>query len=105
MFEVLIAVRIKGYIGDLKDGIHHGDADDPRVSAIQVIPDEIHYWFTTKGVISRTIQVAAASIMGHATAPGEMRTITKKEVSLTHQAVTPPLNVYQIQSMHDIANK
>ncbi|KAG0704502.1 hypothetical protein DFH29DRAFT_1068020 [Suillus ampliporus] len=32
-----------GYIGDLKDGIHKGDMDDPRVAVIEVIPDEIKY--------------------------------------------------------------
>jgi hypothetical protein len=28
----------------LKDGVHTGDENDPRVSVIEVIPKEIQYW-------------------------------------------------------------
>ncbi|KAG6332384.1 hypothetical protein ID866_6704 [Astraeus odoratus] len=77
---------VTGYIGDLKDGVHQGDADDPRVSAIEVIPDEIHYWFTTKGTVARTVQVAASAATGKVTAPGELRTITKEEVGTSFRS-------------------
>ncbi|KIJ67792.1 hypothetical protein HYDPIDRAFT_165612 [Hydnomerulius pinastri MD-312] len=73
---------ITGYIGDLKDGVHKGDEKDPRVAAIEIIPDEIKYWITKQTYVSRTVQVAASAAMGKATSPGELRTITKDEIQL-----------------------
>ncbi|EIM82891.1 uncharacterized protein STEHIDRAFT_171040 [Stereum hirsutum FP-91666 SS1] len=74
---------VAGYFGDLGDGIHKGDVNDPRVSAIQVTPEEIHYWFSTSGAVSRTAQVAVGAVTGKTAAPGELRTITQAEIQLT----------------------
>ncbi|KAI0266744.1 hypothetical protein BC834DRAFT_873318 [Gloeopeniophorella convolvens] len=71
------------YFGDLGDGIHKGDENDPRVVAIEVIPDEIRYWLATSGTISRNIQQVTYAVTGKAAAPGELRTITKEEIQLT----------------------
>jgi len=73
---------ITGYIGDLKDGVHRGDENDPRVSVIEVIPDEIRYWITKHSSVIRKAQVAASAAMGKATSPGELRTITKEQIQL-----------------------
>lgn len=73
---------VTGYIGNLKDGVHTGDENDPRVSAIEVVPDEIRYWFTEKGAVPRTVQVAAGAVTGKATSPGELHTITNEEIHL-----------------------
>ena len=70
------------YFGDLGDGVHKGDENDPRVIAIEVVPDEIRYWIATSGAISRTVQTAFAAETGKGTAPGELREITAPEVSL-----------------------
>jgi len=77
------------YIGDLEDGIHKGDADDPRISAIEVVPDEIRYWFATKGVVARTLQAAAGEALGNVTLQGELRTISKEEVSISFATQIP----------------
>ncbi|KAL1723925.1 hypothetical protein EV715DRAFT_269253 [Schizophyllum commune] len=71
----------KSWFGDLKDGIHKGDETDPRVSVIQVIPDEIRYWTVTKNAAARAVDIAASAVTGNAASPGELRTITKAEVS------------------------
>lgn len=34
---------VRSWFGDLKDGVHDGGKDDPRVGVIRVIPDEIRY--------------------------------------------------------------
>lgn len=73
--------RTAGYFGDLGDGIHKGDENDPRVSIIEVIPDEIHYWVATRTSIGQTVSVAISAITGKGSAPGELRTINKSEVS------------------------
>ncbi|KAJ7925255.1 hypothetical protein B0H13DRAFT_1148759 [Mycena leptocephala] len=79
---------MSAYFGDLKDGVHKGTADDPRVSVIEVVPDEIRYWVPTKGSIARVAEVAISSVTGKVTAPGELRTITQPEIMLTQQLHT-----------------
>ena len=65
--------RIGSYFGDLGDGIHKGDENDPRVAVIEVVPDEIRYWLP---MATRDV-----ALKGEVTAPGELRTITNEEVS------------------------
>ena len=55
------------WFDDLGDGVHKGDSNDPRISLIQVVPNEIRYWKINKGKIG---------------SPGELRTITQDEVSV-----------------------
>lgn len=62
------------------DGIHKGDQKDPRVAIIEVIPDEIQYWYTTKGAIGRAVDIGFSAVTGKGAAPGELRTLTKDEV-------------------------
>ncbi|KAF9527304.1 hypothetical protein CPB83DRAFT_856324 [Crepidotus variabilis] len=76
------------WFGDLKDGVHKGDANDPRVSIIEVIPDEIRYWYPTKGKIGRAVDIGVAAVTGSTSAPGELRTITKNEIQLTQSLQT-----------------
>ncbi|KLO19448.1 hypothetical protein SCHPADRAFT_864899 [Schizopora paradoxa] len=72
-----------GYFGDLGDGVHKGDVNDPRVTLIEVVPEEIEYWVSRHGVIGRTVEVAAAAVTGKGHAPGELRVISKEEIQLT----------------------
>lgn len=67
----------------MKDGVHKGDANDPRVSIIQVIPDEIRYWYSTKGTVGRAVEIGVNAMSGKTATPGELRTITRDEVILT----------------------
>jgi len=71
------------WFGDLKDGVHKGDADDERVAIIQVVPDEIRYWHATKGPVGRALEVGVEVISGGVAAPGELCTITAEEIQLT----------------------
>lgn len=71
---------VSAYFGDLKDGVHTGGEDDPRVSIIEVVPQTIRYWVATQGTITRGINEAVSAVTGSAAAPGELRTITKEEV-------------------------
>lgn len=61
-------------------GIHKGDANDPRVSLIEVVPCEIRYWVSTQNSITKTVTMAVSSLTGKGTAPGELRIITGNEV-------------------------
>lgn len=68
------------WFGDLGDGVHKGDQNDPRVAIIEVIPDEIRYWTSTRTAIGRTIEIGVSALTGKGAAPGELRTIGKEEV-------------------------
>ncbi|KAF6763094.1 hypothetical protein DFP72DRAFT_986845 [Ephemerocybe angulata] len=70
------------WFGDLKDGVHKGDENDPRISLIEVIPDEIRYWYVTRGKIGRAMEVGVGAVTGKVASPGELRTITKQEIQL-----------------------
>lgn len=73
-------LSVAAYFGDLKDGVHKGDENDPRVSLIEVVPEEIRYWLPTKGSIGRAIETGLGAMTGKAAAPGELRTIAEAEV-------------------------
>lgn len=51
------------------------------MAIIEVVPDEVRYWLSTGGCISRGVQEVASAVQGKVTVPGELRTITKEEVS------------------------
>ncbi|EKM74653.1 hypothetical protein AGABI1DRAFT_80845 [Agaricus bisporus var. burnettii JB137-S8] len=68
------------WFGDLKDGVHKGDASDPRVSLIEVIPEEIRYWYPTEGKIMRAVEIGYDALTGGVATPGEIRNISPKEI-------------------------
>lgn len=82
-FCLPIPLSVAAYFGDLKDGVHKGDENDPRVSLIEVVPEEIRYWMPTKGTIGRALETGVGAMTGRVAAPGELRTITEAEVSVS----------------------
>ena len=80
--DVLMPARTSAWFGDLKDGIHRGDETDPRVSVIEVVPDEIRYWYATKGRVGQAVDIGMHALVGKVSSTGELRTITKQEVCL-----------------------
>ncbi|KAF8513100.1 hypothetical protein BU17DRAFT_77232 [Hysterangium stoloniferum] len=72
--------NLAGYFGDLHDGVHKGDVDDPRVSAIEVIPREIRYWVVNKGKLAQSVQAVIGVATDKRKAQGELRTITPGEI-------------------------
>ena len=70
------------WFGDLGDGVHKGDHNDPRVAIIEVIPDEIRYWYATRSKVGQAVDIAVSAVSGRTAAPGELRTITKDEVGV-----------------------
>lgn len=68
------------WFGDLKDGTHKGDASDPRVSIIEVVPDEIRYWYPTRSKVMRAVEIGVNALTGEVASPGELRTLTPQEV-------------------------
>ncbi|QRV79665.1 pyridoxamine 5'-phosphate oxidase family protein [Ceratobasidium sp. AG-Ba] len=69
----------KAWFGDLGDGVHKGDENDPRVELIDVAPTEIRYWYSKQTKVSAAVEVVASAVTGKVATPGELRTITKQE--------------------------
>ncbi|KAJ3489021.1 hypothetical protein NLI96_g2411 [Meripilus lineatus] len=70
------------WFGDLGDGIHKGDQNDPRVALIEVVPTEIKYWISTRTALGRAVEIGVSAVTGRGAAPGELRTITTAEIQL-----------------------
>ncbi|KAJ7725868.1 hypothetical protein DFH07DRAFT_853718 [Mycena maculata] len=79
---------VSAYFGDLKDGVHKGDVEDPRISLITVVPEEIRYWVATANSVSRAAHVAISTVTGKTPDIGELRTISQAEIQLTQKLHT-----------------
>lgn len=77
---LFVYCRTSAWFGDLGDGIHKGDHNDPRVALIEVIPNSIRYWVATSSKVGRAVDVAVGAVTGKTAAPGELRDITHDEV-------------------------
>ncbi|KAM0749353.1 hypothetical protein T439DRAFT_315583 [Meredithblackwellia eburnea MCA 4105] len=76
---------LKSWFGDLKDGKHTGDWNDPRVAVIQVVPAEIRYWHRTESTLTQTFEVVKGAITGDTASPGVLRVITASELELARK--------------------
>ncbi|KAI0645935.1 hypothetical protein C8Q79DRAFT_1091939 [Trametes meyenii] len=79
---------LSAWFGDLGDGVHKGDQNDPRVAIIEVVPEEIRYWVATRSKIGQAVDVAFSAITGKTAAPGDLRTITTNEIQLVQGLTT-----------------
>ncbi|KAH9002588.1 hypothetical protein EDB86DRAFT_3063161 [Lactarius hatsudake] len=80
VIEMYWNTRISAYFD--VDDTHKGDENDPRVVVIEVVPNEIRYWLAKSGEVSRDVQGVVKGVRGEVSIPGELRTITEKEVGL-----------------------
>ena len=72
---------LKAWFGDKGDGVHTGDATDPRMAVIEVKVDEIRHFHQVKTKIGTAVDVVASAITGNTAQPGEVRTITGEEIA------------------------
>ncbi|KZW00251.1 hypothetical protein EXIGLDRAFT_738804 [Exidia glandulosa HHB12029] len=72
---------MKGYFGKV-DSQHPGNENDPRVSLIEVVPENIRYWVATSNKLVQSVKTAASAITGSGDPPGELRIITSQELQL-----------------------
>jgi len=74
---------VSAWFGDLGDGIHKGNEEDPRVSVLEINPTEIRFWKATSGSIGRAASVVKGAVTGKTSVPGNIVTITPQEIQLT----------------------
>ncbi|KAH8928654.1 hypothetical protein BT69DRAFT_1257148 [Atractiella rhizophila] len=75
---------MKAYFGDLKDGTHKGDEHDPRVSVIEVVPNEIRFWVggSSGSGIARTATNTVNAALGKTSDLGDLFMLTENEIQL-----------------------
>ncbi|TIA90222.1 hypothetical protein E3P81_02540 [Wallemia ichthyophaga] len=73
---------LKAWFGDLGDGKHTGDKDDPRIMVIVVKPVSIHFWHNTSSKLGFTYEVVKGAVTGDVASPGELMTIENDEIEL-----------------------
>ena len=49
-------------LNDLKDGLHKGEADDPRISLIEIVLDEIRYLYLSKGDVGLALEIPIKTV-------------------------------------------
>ena len=55
---------------------------------ITVVPDEVRYWLSTRNIIIKAADIVTSAATGRVSALGELRTITKDEVSQAKECYT-----------------
>lgn len=92
--------RTSAWFGDLGDGIHKGDQNDPRVAVIQVVPEEVRFWISTGNVVTKAADIVTSAVTGKVAAPGELCTLTKEEVRGYNACYCPAADYVITDSAH-----
>lgn len=71
---------VSAWFGDLKDGVHDGSADDPRVQLLVVEPESLRVWVQQQTSIGQLANIVTSAVTGKTANPGALRTITKAEL-------------------------
>lgn len=73
---------LKAWFGDLGDGKHTGEKDDPRIMVIVVKPESIHFWHNTSSKLGFAYEVVKGAVTGDVASPGELMAIETDEIKL-----------------------
>ncbi|KAI9722493.1 MAG: hypothetical protein M1828_004740 [Chrysothrix sp. TS-e1954] len=72
---------ISAWLGDLKDGVHKGNAEDPRMAVIVVKAKYITYWLSTVGKLGFAKEVGQAALTGQVAQNGVTRQFREEEIA------------------------
>ncbi|KAI8141155.1 hypothetical protein BJV82DRAFT_580499 [Fennellomyces sp. T-0311] len=76
----LYAPDVKPWFGDLKDGVHDGGPDDPRISLISVVADTVHYCYKDTLAPLQVWRIARGMITGETPHVSAERTLESDEL-------------------------
>lgn len=76
----------KAWFGDKGDGVHTGEPSDPRVAVLEVQVDEIRHFHQERTLVGTAVDVVASAISGSTATPGDIRTITREDISAAWKA-------------------
>ncbi|EMD00080.1 hypothetical protein BAUCODRAFT_145392 [Baudoinia panamericana UAMH 10762] len=69
------------WFGDLKDGVHTGGPEDPRMTLIEIKAKYISYWKHEVSSLGYMAEVATATMTGGVAATGTLRQMKEDEIS------------------------
>lgn len=64
---------VSAWFGDLGDGVHSGNSDDPRMTMVKVKTNRVSYYMSTKGKLARMADMASAVALGNVAQTGVLR--------------------------------
>ncbi|KAK3724490.1 hypothetical protein LTR37_001114 [Vermiconidia calcicola] len=70
---------LKAWLGDLGDGIHNGEADDPRIALIRVKTKTAQYAVSYVNSVTSTFQVVKGAVTGETPAVNKLRHLSEDE--------------------------
>ena len=68
------------WFGDLRDGVHHGGPEDPRMALIEVKSKYICYWKSTVSSLGFMKEVGQASMTGQVAQTGVTRQFLEEDI-------------------------
>lgn len=68
------------WFGDLRDGVHTGGPDDPRMTLIEVKPTYISYWKAKVGMVGFMKETVGAVISGGVANTGALRELNENDI-------------------------
>jgi len=80
LVKELYQPAVSAWFGDLGDGVHKGNAEDPRMAVIKIEPTYIVYWMKTVTSLGYMKEVAQAAITGQVSQTGVRREFSKADI-------------------------
>jgi len=71
---------IKAWFGDLGDGVHTGEPEDPRMTLIEVKSKYISYWKHTVSALGFMKEVGVATLTGSVADTGVQRELNEQDI-------------------------
>lgn len=76
---------LRAWFGDLGDGVHTGEAKDPRMALIEVKSKYISYWNSKVTSLGFLKEVGLASLTGKVADTGVQRELVEKDIEAARQ--------------------
>ncbi|CED83196.1 Pyridoxamine 5'-phosphate oxidase-like, FMN-binding domain [Phaffia rhodozyma] len=89
----LYSPHLKAWFGDLGDGKHTGEADDPRIELIEVTPKEIRYFVEQKNIVTKSIDIVTSAVTGSVAQPGKLVVLNGHELETAKKIVGATVKV------------
>ncbi|EXJ89533.1 hypothetical protein A1O3_02600 [Capronia epimyces CBS 606.96] len=77
----LYSPGVSAWFGDLKDGVHDGTANDPRMALIEVQSKYIVYWKKETSSLGFLKEVGTAALTGSVAQTGVLRELMEEDIS------------------------
>lgn len=77
---------MNAWFGDLKDGVHTGGPEDPRMALIEVKSKYISYWKSERTKLGFAKEVTQASITGEVAETGVQRELKEADIQRARES-------------------